>query len=465
MANPLDQEKYEEALHLAEEFTKPGTANVSPADRKKLAPLIKHYMSKPKPFTACVRDQLKHGLTKDHANRRCAVIKDLGTGTTKWRGKHSLADEMDELLASVDQDKLALLLEIPDDELVRLYVENELSLDGTGLDEGDAEGLNLAFGRGTIKFDPRDHPRDPNGRFRSLLNKLMDDSDSTKAIRLPNKTRITKADGGKVAVRLQNKEERAQLLNPEDATIIALNDFNTDPEMFPPENVRIYIGTKRQREAAQHKHRLEDDMARLSIPDTETPLNLDQYNAALDEARQDLNLTVFNWDPDLHPRDLRGRFRKILDGLSRGDAVALPDPDAHDARGFRAEYGESPVPWKVRKIGEGFRIEPPSGRDYTVDSADDVLSDPMLGLDRGDVEDIDPHDIWGDGISVLEQSDDLITVENEHDNDVFEWKRQDDGTWKGIWYKDGEEVYATMRIADIRKAADREFEVDGWQFA
>ncbi len=70
---------------MAERATKPGTANVSAADRKKLASLIAHYRAKAHPFTACYRDQLKHGLTPDHAARRCAVLKDLMMGTTKWR--------------------------------------------------------------------------------------------------------------------------------------------------------------------------------------------------------------------------------------------------------------------------------------------------------------------------------------------------------------------------------------------
>ena len=70
---------------MAEQFTKPGTANVSASDRKKLSPLILHYMKMAHPFTACYRDQIKHGLSPDHAARRCAVIKDLGKGTTKWR--------------------------------------------------------------------------------------------------------------------------------------------------------------------------------------------------------------------------------------------------------------------------------------------------------------------------------------------------------------------------------------------
>jgi hypothetical protein len=63
---------------MAETFSKPGTADVSPADRKKLRALIAHYAKKPHPFTACYRDQIKHGLSPEHAKRRCAVIKKLG---------------------------------------------------------------------------------------------------------------------------------------------------------------------------------------------------------------------------------------------------------------------------------------------------------------------------------------------------------------------------------------------------
>ena len=74
---------------LAEQFTKPGTANVSAKDKLKLKGLLAHYMKMAHPFSACKRDQIKHGLSEDHANRRCAVLKDVGTGTTKWRGKDS----------------------------------------------------------------------------------------------------------------------------------------------------------------------------------------------------------------------------------------------------------------------------------------------------------------------------------------------------------------------------------------
>ena len=72
---------------MAEIATKPGTANVSAADKVKLKGILLHYKKMPHPFTACYRDQVKHGLSPDHAKRRCAVIKDLIEGGTGWRGK------------------------------------------------------------------------------------------------------------------------------------------------------------------------------------------------------------------------------------------------------------------------------------------------------------------------------------------------------------------------------------------
>lgn len=69
------------------EQARPGTnfTKVPPKNVAKLRPIIDHYKGMAHPFTACVRDQVKHGLSQDHANRRCAVVKDLGAGTTKWR--------------------------------------------------------------------------------------------------------------------------------------------------------------------------------------------------------------------------------------------------------------------------------------------------------------------------------------------------------------------------------------------
>lgn len=63
-----------------------GTANVSASDLKKLSPLMRFYGKNPHPFTACVNDNTKRwGL--DLAKKRCAVLKDLIRGTTKWRNQ------------------------------------------------------------------------------------------------------------------------------------------------------------------------------------------------------------------------------------------------------------------------------------------------------------------------------------------------------------------------------------------
>lgn len=98
---------------------RPGTnfTQVSPGARKKLDPLIKHYMGQAHPFAACKRDQLKHGLSEQHANGRCAVLKDLGTGTTKWRkggrggGNVTEADELVEQWVREAEERIAAVNE------------------------------------------------------------------------------------------------------------------------------------------------------------------------------------------------------------------------------------------------------------------------------------------------------------------------------------------------------------------
>lgn len=98
-----------------ETFSKPGTADVTAGDRKKLAPLIKHYASMAHPFTACKRDQLKHGLSEDHANRRCSVLKKL-SGREAEANARALIDEAEERIRAIE--------EIVGEEAVTLVVEN-----------------------------------------------------------------------------------------------------------------------------------------------------------------------------------------------------------------------------------------------------------------------------------------------------------------------------------------------------
>lgn len=69
------------------EQARPGTnfTKIPPQNVAKLKGIIEHYKGMAHGFTTCVRDQVKHGLSEEHAKRRCAVVKDLGEGTTKWR--------------------------------------------------------------------------------------------------------------------------------------------------------------------------------------------------------------------------------------------------------------------------------------------------------------------------------------------------------------------------------------------
>ena len=86
----------EEALE-ERETGKPGTnfTQVSPEDRKRVEPLVRHYMKQAHPFTACVRDNTKR-FGEERAKRICAVVKDMGAGTTKWRkGGASLKEVAD----------------------------------------------------------------------------------------------------------------------------------------------------------------------------------------------------------------------------------------------------------------------------------------------------------------------------------------------------------------------------------
>jgi hypothetical protein len=95
------------------EQARPGTnfTKIPPKNVKKLSGIVAHYKGMAHGFTACVRDQVKHGLSEDHAKRRCAVVTDLGQGTTKWRkgGKGKVSEEsvVEAMLTLTVQEALA----------------------------------------------------------------------------------------------------------------------------------------------------------------------------------------------------------------------------------------------------------------------------------------------------------------------------------------------------------------------
>jgi len=80
---------------LTEEEGKPGTnwKQVKGEDRKRINPIVRHYMKMAHPFTACVRDNTKR-FGPDRAKRICAVVKDMGERSTKWRNSSGLREDV-----------------------------------------------------------------------------------------------------------------------------------------------------------------------------------------------------------------------------------------------------------------------------------------------------------------------------------------------------------------------------------
>jgi hypothetical protein len=88
------------------ETGKPGTnwKQVSPENRKKVSPLVKHWMKQAHPFTACF-NELKGEKGEAAAKRICAVVKDMGMRSTKWR-KGGGGKKVSEAVDDVDFDAL-----------------------------------------------------------------------------------------------------------------------------------------------------------------------------------------------------------------------------------------------------------------------------------------------------------------------------------------------------------------------
>lgn len=94
-------------------------SDVGPHARSNLKHLLAHYAKMPKPFSACVRDNMKR-FGPGRTEKVCATLKDMIRGTHNWRkGEGVHASDAPEL----DEETEQLLLSIPDDKLERLVLE------------------------------------------------------------------------------------------------------------------------------------------------------------------------------------------------------------------------------------------------------------------------------------------------------------------------------------------------------
>jgi len=89
-------------------------ADVGPHARKKLKGILDKYRKSATPFRDCKRDQIANGLPEKLANERCATLKDIIRGTTKWRkgpGKMHASDDLAISPCSLVDDDVAVLLD------------------------------------------------------------------------------------------------------------------------------------------------------------------------------------------------------------------------------------------------------------------------------------------------------------------------------------------------------------------
>lgn len=180
----------------AAEAGKPGTnwSQVTPANRKKIGPIVSHYMKSAHPFIECVRDNRKR--FGDRAEQVCAVVKDMGKRSTKWRkgGSSKVSEEVERLLVAAE-DRLSVideafgvgmaieLAQLPS-SAVKLGAPGTLGEELATLGELAAADLGLLALAGHPLavmvfegFDEGLHPRDPHGKFREKMGALKKQGD------------------------------------------------------------------------------------------------------------------------------------------------------------------------------------------------------------------------------------------------------------------------------------------------
>jgi len=136
--------------------------DVGPEARRKLRGLIKYYMSKPHPFTACVKDNTKR-FGKEGAERVCATLKDIGSGTTKWRkgGRHASFAEFldaasDDLLAAAGWNIDGLISAIEEASAIEDLQESKPLLTTVPNVQIIKTGIEYPLSTGPTTFTPED---------------------------------------------------------------------------------------------------------------------------------------------------------------------------------------------------------------------------------------------------------------------------------------------------------------------
>lgn len=103
-----------------------GTADVSPAARKKLEPILNRLRTKAHKFTTCMNDLRKNHpeWSEDRRKKTCNVLKALAGGNSGGSTKASLSLSQEGACVMVDDD-VAALLERVDEEVLEVFLTAE----------------------------------------------------------------------------------------------------------------------------------------------------------------------------------------------------------------------------------------------------------------------------------------------------------------------------------------------------
>jgi hypothetical protein len=126
-----------------------GASDVGPRAREKLRALIRYYMSKTHPWAECVRDNSRR-FGPEGAKRVCAVLKDIGVGSTRWRKADTPKRDLEQELYDAADGNLAALMSMWRDWIL---ANGDDPKEHMGQD-----GLTAAWGMGPKSFDSLSGP-------------------------------------------------------------------------------------------------------------------------------------------------------------------------------------------------------------------------------------------------------------------------------------------------------------------
>jgi hypothetical protein len=159
----VDQLRLEAAADFDLQAVK-AAGDVRPDARAHLRNLINYYMRKRHPWAECVRDNSRR-FGPEGAKRVCAVLKDLGEGTTRWRKADTPKRDLEQELYDAADGNLTGLMSMWRDWIL---ANGDDPKEHMGQD-----GLTSAWGMGPTKTAGPLSSKDHEQSIRDLMIQLL----------------------------------------------------------------------------------------------------------------------------------------------------------------------------------------------------------------------------------------------------------------------------------------------------